>query len=406
MTPVPPPASSELTPLTKFDGARPRRQRPAVGTIFHRVDRLPPRPPRSELIAGLAAAGEIIALAGAPGSGKSALATLMARTLADGTPFLGRSVRRGATVYVAAERAAEVERRLRSAASPGAALYVSSARPQLADPISVEELIEGVHVVAADEPLPIRLIVLDTAARCFSGLDENSSRDMGLAAEGMARILEEIPTAALLVLHHLDKSSAAMRGSTALLGAVDMELRVRGSGADRKATVTKANAVAEGQQFAFCMVVRKADDGLDVVEAEAADDAYGGAGRMRVVHRRPPDADTALAALSDLAGRGVVSLDDWRYATMLRFVDRTPASKRQAWSKVHRLLISAGDVVLDGNSVSISEASAGRQQGIGADGGKVSARSVSAPLPIGEGADVADAPRAQARKRIGRKRQR
>lgn len=388
------------TPLMRLDDAGRRARRRAAAITFHRLDHLPAREPRTEIIAGLAASGEVVALAGAPGSGKSALATLAVRAVADGAAFLGRPVIQGAAFYVAAERAGEVERRLRAAASPNAAIYVAGSSPQLAEPASVDDLIEAILEIAAGEPLPIRLIILDTAARCFSGLDENSSRDMGQAAEGMARILAEIPSAVLLILHHLDKNAAAMRGSTALLGAVDLELTVRGTGPVRRIEVTKANAVAEGQRLPFRLTVRTADDGLDVIEAEAAEE-FGRESGLKVASRLPPDAQTALDALSSLEPGREVSLETWRTATLLRFGARSQQSKRQAWSKVHRLLIDGGHVILDGQNVSISEASACRQQSISADGGKASALSVSAPLPLGEGADVADAPRRRAQKRVG-----
>nr|WP_173009409.1 AAA family ATPase [Methylobacterium sp. P1-11] len=354
--------------------------------------------PRSETIFGLAAAGEVVALVGAPSSGKSALATLAARALSDGSPFLGRPVLRGATIYVAAERAGEVERRLRAAAAPDAAIYVSGSRPQLAEPSSIEELVRAIMAVAEVEPLPIRLIILDTAARCFHGLDENSSRDMGFAAEGMARILDEVPTATLVVVHHMDKLGSSMRGSTALLGAVDLELTVRGSGAIRRLEVTKANAVAEGQRLPFRLTVRKAHDGLDVIAAEAADET-GRDGGSKVASRLSPDAQKALDALRDLMTGGMVTFEAWRDATKVRFGDRSPHSKRQAWSKVHRLLLDDGHVVLDGQNVSVSDASSDHQHCISADGGKASAQTVSKAPPIRGAADVADAPRNRARKR-------
>ena len=340
--------------MTRFDGAGSRKRQGVPGIAFHRIDLLPPRTPRSETIAGLAAAGEVVAVVGAPGSGKSALAALAARSLADGAPFLGRPVLQGATFYVAAERTSEVERRLRAAASPGTPIYLSGARPQLAEPVSVDELVQAILAVSEDEPLPIRLIVLDTAARCFSGLDENSSRDMGLAAEGMARIVEAIPGAVLLILHHLDKNASAMRGSTALLGAVDLELTVRGSGADRKVTVTKANAVLEGQQLAFRLAVTKADDGLSVIQAEACEDV--GEGCQKAVPRLSPDAQTTLEVINSLSADGVVSLNAVREATMKRFGNRKAPAKRKAWSTALKTLAETGRITFSDDGVSVSDA--------------------------------------------------
>lgn len=346
-----------VTPLARFDDAPRRSRRVSSGIVFHRIDRLPPRPPRTEVIAGLAAGGEVVALAGAPGSGKSALAVLAARMVADGLPFLGRAVARGATVYVAAERASEVERRLLVAASPGTAIYVSAARPQLAEPSSVEELIAGIAAVSEIEPLPIRLIVIDTAARCFRGLDENSSRDIGSAAQGLAEVAEAFPTAMLLILHHLDKGGSGMRGSGALLGAVDLELTVRGAGETRTVTVTKANSVAEGQKLTFRLLSRRALDGLDVIAAEAIDAAIGSETGPRASSRLPPDARMAFDTLGNLsASTSVISIQAWREATMEGFGKRSQAAKRKAWSKSLRTLTECGRIAVSGESVSVSDA--------------------------------------------------
>jgi hypothetical protein len=233
---------------------------------------LPERPPRVEVIAGILAAGEIAALVAPPGGGKSTVATLVAVCVTAGEPFLGHTVRRGAVLYVAAERSAEVERRLKAAALPGAPIYVTPARPQFADPKSVDELLAAIAEVAADERQPLVLVVVDTAARCFRGLDENSSRDIGLAAEGMTRIVEAYPSAALLVLHHPDKAGNGMRGSGALLGAVDVELTLKGTGPIRRAVVTKANAVAEGQALTFRLEPVVTASGQTVITARPVED--------------------------------------------------------------------------------------------------------------------------------------
>ncbi|MCB0862616.1 MAG: AAA family ATPase [Solirubrobacterales bacterium] len=65
------------------------------------------------------------------------------------------------------------------------------------------------------------LIVIDTAARCMVGADENSARDMGIFldnAEGLANRFD----AALLIVHHSQKSGKEERGNGALRGAVDV----------------------------------------------------------------------------------------------------------------------------------------------------------------------------------------
>src|SRR5262249_52868074 len=75
-------------------------------------DHIDPAPHKDWVIAGLIGAGELSCIAAAPGGGKSALATDMAAHVAAGRPWFGHHVKGGAVLYVAAERAALVGRRL------------------------------------------------------------------------------------------------------------------------------------------------------------------------------------------------------------------------------------------------------------------------------------------------------
>ncbi len=59
---------------------------------LHRLDKLPQRPPRREIVRGLFAAGEVIAIAGPPGCGKSAVAVALVNAVATGHNFFGRPV--------------------------------------------------------------------------------------------------------------------------------------------------------------------------------------------------------------------------------------------------------------------------------------------------------------------------
>ena len=184
------------------------------------------------------------------------------------------------------------------------------------------------------------------------------------------------------------------------LGAIDLELTVQRAGGVRQIEVTKGNATAEGQKLTFQLRPIPADDGSDVITAEAAFlSGVNGTGSS-TSSPLPRDAQTALEKLTGLSEPGsIISLDRWRDATFEAFGDRPKNNKRQAWSKSHRLLIERGFVAHDGENVSVSEPSADRQQCVSADGGKASARGVSAPLLIEEGADVADAPRHQPHRR-------
>jgi len=72
-------------------------------------------------------------------------------------------------------------------------------------------------------------VIVDTFARCFSGCDENSVKEVGAFVAAVDRIRQETG-AAVILLHHPDKKGKAERGSTSLRGAVDTIIRMDQSG--------------------------------------------------------------------------------------------------------------------------------------------------------------------------------
>ncbi|GLK68965.1 AAA family ATPase [Hansschlegelia plantiphila] len=320
--------------------------------LFHRLDRLPEPPIRREIVKGLVAEGEIVALVGSPGGGKSALAVLLSTCFARGDDFLGRKVEQGGVVYIAAERVKETQRRLLASAGPEGRIFVTGGRPLLAEAKDIAEIADGVRMIAAMAS-PLRLVVIDTAAKCMRGLDENSARDVGLAVEGLTVIAEAAPTAMVLVLHHLAKGGSSMRGSSALLGAVDLEMTVRAGGGRRLIEVTKANAVAEGQTFPFRL--EPIETGAELVIAARPCEAPASC----PVSAKEPitlsrDARTALRCLHGLGG--AADVEAWRTATYAAFGDRKPSAKRVAFNSARKRLGETGVIAASGNSVSVSEA--------------------------------------------------
>lgn len=223
---------------------------------LYRLDALPSRPRRDEIVSGILAAGELVAVAGRGGVGKTALLARLAVDIAEGRPFLGRSVSQGSVVYVAAEKAEEVKRRLlairRRTSAP---VYVTQARPNLADMGDVEALATAIEKICEIERRCPSLIVIDTLARSMPGLNEDRAIDTARVIDALTHLAERVPTAAVVVAHHVGKASNALRGSSALTAGLDLVLRVdRGVGPTGKIIVEKANAVDEGQKLSFRLV--------------------------------------------------------------------------------------------------------------------------------------------------------
>jgi hypothetical protein len=186
------------------------------------------------LIEGVIPVGAFTALYGPPGSFKSFHALHIAHCIATGTPWMGNEVTEmGAVLYIAGEGFGGVGARIKAIkqhyqTEDGAPIYVI--RHQLNLRASVEDfnaLMVAIETLVMETGIDFKLIVVDTLARAFGGGDENSASDMMQFVVTCGRIQQIVQGAALMILHHSGKDqSRGMRGSSALLGAVDTELEL------------------------------------------------------------------------------------------------------------------------------------------------------------------------------------
>jgi hypothetical protein len=186
------------------------------------------------LIHSVIPVGAFTALYGPPGSFKSFHALHIAHCIATGTPWMGNEVTEaGAVLYICGEGFGGVGARIKACkqhhqTEDGAPIYVI--RHQLNLRSSVEDfnaLMLAVETLVMDTGMDFKLIVVDTLARAFGGGDENSASDMMQFVVTCGHIQKIVQGAALMILHHSGKDSAkGMRGSSALLGAVDTELEL------------------------------------------------------------------------------------------------------------------------------------------------------------------------------------
>jgi AAA domain len=186
-------------------------------------------PPVAWLIENVLVALAFLVLYGASGVGKSFLALDWALTVASGLPWCGHETRGGWVLYIAAEGAAGLSKRVdawcaeRGVPEPERILFIPDA-PNLLDPISVAHVIERIDAM----PEPPVLIVIDTAARTMVGGDENSARDMGQYVANVDQVRRAAGGCATLTLHHTGKRGDEERGSSALRGAWDEGLALSG----------------------------------------------------------------------------------------------------------------------------------------------------------------------------------
>lgn len=197
---------------------------------FLTIDELEALPPPKWLIPGVLTEGSLAAIYGAPESGKSFLAVDMSMAIAGGMDWHGRSVERGAVLYIAAEGAPGLGKRVRAwklnRLAQGHAFDFRLMRDELNLAAEKDEAVRSFVKAVTDELGPLKLVVIDTLNQTAAGADENSAKDMSRYIASMKR-LRDATGAAVVVVHHSGKDvSKGMRGSTALLGAMDTTVEV------------------------------------------------------------------------------------------------------------------------------------------------------------------------------------
>lgn len=228
------------------------------------------------VVKGVIAKGQLVVIWGSPGSGKSFMVTDMLCHVGANQAWHGHRVQRGICIYVVAESSrVYIENRIAA---------LRQERPDLKDadvlvvPVGlnlldeaqgdVERVIATARQLAKDEG-EVVLIAVDTLAVTFGGGDENSAQDMGRYVNSIKRIITETGAGVVLV-HHSGKNEL-MRGSSALLGALDGELFVEGKPGDGE-RILKAGKLRDGTMagstvFGFKLrrvVIGQDQDGDDI----------------------------------------------------------------------------------------------------------------------------------------------
>lgn len=182
-------------------------------------------PSRGYIIKGMLAPRDVGCIFGQPGAGKSLLAPHLAYAVAQGREAFGLRTRQGGAFYVAAEDAHGMLGRVRALemAHNDAPQFkvVDGVCDLLAD--GSPDLADLVNLVREHRPA---LIVIDTLAMAFPGLEENDAKGMGRVV-AVARKLTQWGAAVLLIHHDTKAEGATPRGHSLLNGALDMALWVK-----------------------------------------------------------------------------------------------------------------------------------------------------------------------------------
>jgi len=178
------------------------------------------------LIDGIVPRGQLYAITGPTGHGKTALAALMQMCIATGRPFAGREVEAGNVLVLAGENPDDYALRLLATAQ------AMSLKPEALSRIGV---VAGSFAIgpAFDELAalvrePLAAVFVDTSAAFFDGDDENANTAMRLHASRLRRLCELPGRPAVAVLchptKHAQRENLLPRGGGAFLAEIDGNL--------------------------------------------------------------------------------------------------------------------------------------------------------------------------------------
>ena len=246
-------------------------------------------PPRRWIVPGWLPLEGTMLLYGPPGAGKSFYAIALAVELARGGTWSGAKLGEPSTVlYLANERLVDLRDRVEAWSRTSGEPYPE--RLEVLSPPSPPQLGNDLDLVAlgryVTERAP-RVVILDTFARMTLGKDENSVRDMGEVMEAIDSVRRATSGGLVIGVHHSGKdASRGMRGSTAILGAVDLAVEISGVAQRIRARVTKSNggAIPGDEHYALENVLLDALPDEDVLRScavlrpasidSASDDLY------------------------------------------------------------------------------------------------------------------------------------
>lgn len=203
--------------------------------------------PRKWLVGSWLPLDALVLLYSAPGVGKSFYSLSLGLQVASGGEWVGEPIAEALPVlYVAAERPTDQRDRAEAWSlhfdtdlPKNFTLLEAALPPQLTNPLDVAAICEEIRSTKA------KLVVLDTYARMTLGLEENSSSATSPIVEALDQIRKATEGGTVVIVHHAPKNGDTPRGSTALLGGVDMTIRLTKSDTQVKASVEKANAGRE-----------------------------------------------------------------------------------------------------------------------------------------------------------------
>lgn len=305
-----------------------QEERPDVFDVYD-VHYLRNMPPVEWLVDGLLTKHGFSVLYGEPGAGKSFLAIDMALSVAYGKAWHDNAVQRGAVLYIAGEGVGGLGKRIKAwqahhKLTADVPFYVLPTAVRFREPDDVERLLRTIDHLDTK----FSAVFVDTVARALLGGDENSATDMGMFVDA-CEIVKRHCECAVVAIHHSGKDAArGMRGSTALLGAVDTSIKVSKMEETVTLTTEKQKDAEPMPDAAFTMTPVALIDDVSVVMTQA--DMPEKKPRSAKLTEPQKIALQALRNLSVEMGQERVPVTAWHDKHRAKTPDSTRSRRRDA----------------------------------------------------------------------------
>jgi AAA domain len=340
-------------------------------------------PQRDYLVKGLISPGEMSVWWGPPKSGKSFLVLYVTYAVAQGRSVYARRVHRTPVVYLAAEGASGLGKRVKALTGEygiAADFYlVAQGIDLLQEPTPGSDNIrpseKQMHgsggalgnlgeIISLVRSVGAKLVVVDTLNRALRGGDENNSKDMGAFIANVTTLIEQTG-AHVLVIHHGTKSAnSTPRGHSSLIGAADLVVEIArvadGAGpllGAAKVTAAKddADGIAIGFSTEMVRIGTDADgDAVTTLLVKELAEAPSTGKDKKKGESKEARALGMLRKLTAREGCPQVKLEDWKQLCLAdQFANVKPESAERSWRRLKEGLEKSGRVVVKGDLVRV-----------------------------------------------------
>lgn len=307
-------------------------------------------------VKGILPASGLAAIFGQPGSAKTFIALDMAFAVAEGAEWFDMRTHACPVVYVNLESCGGLKKRL-------AAWQMDKKR---SIPDAVRFVIEPFHILEDVDALAQGIesgtvVFLDTLNAAAPGLDENSSRDMGLILEA-AKKLQRLTEGLVVLVHHCGKdSNKGLRGHSSLLAALDAAVEVGRNGDARYWRISKAKEAEDGTRRGFRLKtvgLGYDEDGEPEISCVVEPDNSPVQEEEKPLTPALKYALESLKATLEEEKTDSVHVDVWRNHYYARHTADNTHAKKTAFLRVRKELTSLGKITVLNDCYSIPDTTA------------------------------------------------